>query len=74
MYVRKSFELNNKIKQYYDKVGYICNHIYRPMVILTEFSEISVNNQDNYMIGVYDCESRDLFKALRSFNLKGIIY
>ena len=73
-YTKRSFKLDDKIKRYWEKVGYICNHLYRPMVVLTEFSEYYKKNMDNYMIGVYDIDSINLFHSLKSFNLKGIIY
>lgn len=73
-YTKESYKMNGKYKRYFKKVGYICNHIFNPMIILTEFSENYIDNQDNYMIGVYDIDTRDLLESFKSFNLKGIIY
>lgn len=72
-YTKRSFKLDKIYKRYWQKEGYICNHIYKPMIILTLYKEYSKNKQNNYMIGIYDIETIKLVKALRCFNYKELL-
>ena len=62
IYTKSSYKLNDKVKTFWSKEGYICNHIYYPFVKLTKYKQYV---KDSYLISIYDTEVRDLLKALK---------
>jgi len=65
IYTKKSYVLDGKRKFYWQKEGYLCNSFYQPVVNITSYRDMTKGKaKGNYLTGVYDAETKELFKAI----------
>ena len=69
IYTQRSFKIDGKYKTYFQKEGYLCSHIHQPIAILTAYKQYTKNQQNVYMIGIYDYLTSKLLKALKCFKI-----
>ena len=72
IYTKKTYKYNGKYKTYWQKEGYLCNSFYQPVVKITAYVDISKGKaKPNYLIGIYDIETRHLFDAIDNIFIFG---
>ena len=56
MYTKKSFVFEGKCKTYWSKEGYLCNHLYFPVALITTYNEYAKDKsyKGNFKVSVYD--------------------
>lgn len=72
IYTKKSYMFDNKRKTYWSKEGYLCNDFYQPVVKITSYRDMTKGKaKGNYLIGIYDIETKELFEAINNIFIFG---
>ena len=61
IYTKETYKMDNKYKTFWSKKGYICNHIYYPMIIIDYHKKYGITN---YLIDSMDIDLRLLLNAI----------